>query len=177
MSLRDILLRLVCEAASFPDDSTFVCYLWVLQVSIRLQRDAKLSGQVPVIGTADRTMGPPMRNVLRKNAPGAPTVSLAFTVSLLTAVFLPDAGHLLETGHLLEKGHFFMAKATASDARPGTAADNAMPPARDPKLAVEEEYQMARRLNTVQSLELFIARHPDDPLAARARADLRLLTR
>jgi hypothetical protein len=171
MSLRDILLRLVGEAASFPGDSTFVCYLWALQVSIRLQRDAKLSGQVPMIGTTDRTMGPTMRTVLRKNAPGASTVSLAFTIALLTAIFLPD------TSHLLEKGHFFMAKATASDARPGTAKDNTTPPARDPKLAVEEEYQMARRLNTVQSLELFIARHPDDPLAARARADLRLLPR
>ena len=70
-----------------------------------------------------------------------------------------------------------MAKAIASDAMPGTAAANTMPPARDPQLAVEEEYQMARRLNTVQSLELFIARHPDDPLAARARADLRSLSR
>ena len=96
----------------------------------------------------------------------------AFTISLLTATtILPD------TGHLLQKGHFFMAKAIASDAKPGTATKKATPPARDPKLAVEEEYQMARRLNTVQSLELFIARHPDDPLAARARADLGLLSR
>jgi len=68
-----------------------------------------------------------------------------------------------------------MAKAIASDAKLGKAAT--MPPARDPKLAVEEEYQIARRLNTVQSLELFIARHPDDPLAAKARADLRALSR
>lgn len=47
-----------------------------------------------------------------------------------------------------------MAKAIASDAKPGAAAENAPPLARDPKLAVEEEYQLARRLNTVQSLEL-----------------------
>jgi hypothetical protein len=86
-------------------------------------------------------------------------------------MFLPDAGHLLQ------KGHLSMTKAIASDAKPGTAADKTTPPARDPKLAVEEEYQIARRLNTVQSLELFIARHPDDPLAARARADLRSLSR
>jgi hypothetical protein len=71
-----------------------------------------------------------------------------------------------------------MAKAIASDAKPDSAAPaKAMPPARDPKLAVEEEYQMARRQNSVQALELFIARHPDDPLAARARADLRSLSR
>jgi hypothetical protein len=96
----------------------------------------------------------------------------AFTISLLIAtIFLPVPGHLLQ------KGHFSMAKAIASDAKPGAAAENATPPARDPKLAVEEEYQLARRLNTVQSLELFIARHPDRPLAARARADLRSLSR
>jgi len=112
-----------------------------------------------------------MRRVFRINAaPRAFTVSLAFTISLLTvAVFLPDSDRLLQ------KGHFSMANAIASDAKPDTA--NTTPPARDPKLAVEEEYQMARRLNTVQSLELFIARHPDDPLAARARADLRSLSR
>ena len=70
-----------------------------------------------------------------------------------------------------------MAKAIASDAKPDMAPAKSMPPARDPRLAVDEEYQMARRLNTVQALELFIARHPDDPLAARARADLRSLSR
>jgi hypothetical protein len=70
-----------------------------------------------------------------------------------------------------------MAKAIASDAKPGTAAEKTTPLARDPRLAVEEEYQLARRVNTVQSLELFIARHPEDPLAAKARADLRQLSR
>ena len=96
----------------------------------------------------------------------------AFTISLLTAtILLPD------TGQLLQKGQFAMVKAIASDAKPAMATENAMAPARDPKHAVEEEYQMARRLNTVQSLELFIARHPDDPLAERARANLRLLSR
>jgi hypothetical protein len=51
------------------------------------------------------------------------------------------------------------------------------PPARDPRMAVEEEYQLARRQGTTQALELFIARHPDDPLTVKARADLRLLSR
>ena len=119
------------------------------------------------------TVGSTMRRVFRiKAAPGAFTVSLGFTIPLLTAAFfLPDSDRLLQRGHLS------MAKAIASDAKPDTAAANTMPPARDPKLAVEEEYQMARRLNTAQSLELFITRHPDDPLAARARADLRSLSR
>jgi len=53
--------------------------------------------------------------------------------------------------------------------------DNTTPPARDPKLAVEEEYQLARQKGTVQALELFIARHPEDPLAEKARGDLRQL--
>jgi hypothetical protein len=44
-------------------------------------------------------------------------------------------------------------------------------------MAVEEEYQLARRQGTTQALELFIARHPDDPLTVKARADLRLLSR
>jgi hypothetical protein len=113
-----------------------------------------------------------MRTVLRKNARARTfTVSLAFTISLLTAIFLWDMGHLLQ------KGHLSMTKAIARDAKPGTATDRTTPPARDPKLAAEEEYQMARRLNTVQSLERFIARHPDDPLAAKARGDLRLPSR
>ena len=113
-----------------------------------------------------------MRRVFRINAaPRAFTISLGFTIPLLTAAFLlPDSDRL-------QKGHFSMAKAIASDARPDTAAANTMPPARDPQLAVEEEYQMARRQNTVQALELFIARHPDNPLAAKARADLRSLSR
>jgi hypothetical protein len=51
------------------------------------------------------------------------------------------------------------------------------PPARDPKIAVEEEYQLARQRGTAQALELFISRHPDDPLADKARADLKSLSR
>ena len=51
------------------------------------------------------------------------------------------------------------------------------PPARDPNIAVEEEYQLARQRGTAEALELFIARHPDSPLAAKARADLRQIPR
>ena len=111
--------------------------------------------------------------VFRMNAtPKAFTICLAFTISLpIVAVVLPDPDRLLQ------KGHLSMAKAIASDAKPDTATANTMPPARDPRLAMEEEYQLARRQNTVQALELFIARHPDDPLAAKARADLRSLSR
>jgi hypothetical protein len=136
-------------------------HIQVILVSIKLQRDAKTAW-----------MGSTMRRVSRSDAaPRAFTVSLGLTIPLLAvAIFLADSDRL-------QKGHLSMAKAIASDAKPDTAAANTMPPARDPQLAVEEEYQMARRKNTVQALELFIARHPDNPLAAKARADLRSLSR
>jgi len=51
------------------------------------------------------------------------------------------------------------------------------PPARDPEIAVKEEYQIARRLGTAEALELFIARHPEGPFADQARADLRRIRR
>ncbi|WP_314955532.1 hypothetical protein [Bradyrhizobium cosmicum] len=52
-----------------------------------------------------------------------------------------------------------------------------VPPARDPSVAVAEEYEGARRKDTVEAYELFIARHGDDPLAAKARDDLKRLSR
>ncbi|MCP3477082.1 hypothetical protein NLM33_43785 [Bradyrhizobium sp. CCGUVB1N3] len=52
-----------------------------------------------------------------------------------------------------------------------------LPPPRDPSIAVAEEYELARRKGTAEALELFIARHGDDPLAEKARADLRRLPR
>jgi hypothetical protein len=51
------------------------------------------------------------------------------------------------------------------------------PPARDPDIAVEEEYQIARRRGTAEALKLFIARHPDGRFADQARAELRRITR
>ncbi|UWU66972.1 hypothetical protein [Bradyrhizobium sp. NC92] len=50
-----------------------------------------------------------------------------------------------------------------------------MPMARDPAAAVAEEYKAARRKGTRQALELFIARHGNDPLAEQARAKLKRL--
>ncbi|RTE95268.1 hypothetical protein D6B98_04660 [Bradyrhizobium sp. LVM 105] len=52
-----------------------------------------------------------------------------------------------------------------------------MPMARDPAVAVAEEYEAAHRKGTREALELFIARHPDDPLAAQARVELKRLSR
>jgi hypothetical protein len=52
-----------------------------------------------------------------------------------------------------------------------------MPMARDPTVAVAEEYEAARRTRTREAFELFIARHGDDPLAEQARAELKRLSR
>ena len=52
-----------------------------------------------------------------------------------------------------------------------------MPMARDPSVAVTEEYEAARRQGTREAFELFIACHSDDPLAEQARAELKRLSR
>jgi hypothetical protein len=48
---------------------------------------------------------------------------------------------------------------------------------RDPEIAVREEYDMAVAAGTRQSLELFIARHADHPLAKDAKARLDALAK
>lgn len=70
-----------------------------------------------------------------------------------------------------------MSKIAAAEETPKTVRENTTPLARDPKIAVEEEYRIALRHGTAAALQLFIARHPDDPLAEKARADLRRLPR
>jgi hypothetical protein len=96
----------------------------------------------------------------------------AIAVALLTAIILPS-----DPDQLLRERRFLMTKIAAADETQNNIRDRTTPPARDPKIAVEEEYQMARRQGTAQALELFIARHADDPLAEKARADLRRLSR
>ena len=52
-----------------------------------------------------------------------------------------------------------------------------VPPARDPAATVTREYETARQKGTREAYELFIARHSDDPLADKARAELKRLSR
>jgi hypothetical protein len=52
---------------------------------------------------------------------------------------------------------------------PGAGPARTTPGARDPKIAVVEEFELARNHGTTEALDLFILRHPDDPLAERAR--------
>ncbi|MHC4052583.1 hypothetical protein RAD04_22100 [Bradyrhizobium sp. 25ACV] len=67
-------------------------------------------------------------------------------------------------------------RAKAHDNGSGGRAPS-MPMARDPATATAEEYEAARRKGTREALELFIARHGDDPLAEQARAELKRLSR
>lgn len=70
-----------------------------------------------------------------------------------------------------------MSKPAKADEKPPASPERAMPPARNPEIAVEEEYEIARRRGTTEALELFIARHPDSALAERARTKLERIKR
>ena len=83
----------------------------------------------------------------------------------------------LDPNHFLQEGSISMAKNASADEMRKANRDNTTPPARDPEIAVAEEYQAARQRGTPQALELFLARHPDSAYAEKARADLRLLSR
>ena len=63
--------------------------------------------------------------------------------------------------------------AAAGEAPEGTGGIMARPS--DPEKAVQAEYENLKAKGTREALELFIARHPDHPLADRARADLKRL--
>ncbi|MCJ8051871.1 hypothetical protein GB928_003185 [Shinella curvata] len=45
----------------------------------------------------------------------------------------------------------------------------------DPEEAVKSEYEALKGRGTREALELFIARHPDHPLAAKAKEELQRL--
>jgi hypothetical protein len=91
---------------------------------------------------------------------------------LLATIVLP-----IVPDDLLREGRLSMTKiATAAESQK-PVPQTTTPPARDPRIAVEEEYQIARLRGTAQALELFIQRHSDDPLAEKALADLRRMSR
>lgn len=71
----------------------------------------------------------------------------------------------------LEREIAMIRKASADTDKVGRS----VPKARDPAMAVAEEYEAARKKGTVEALMLFIERHPEGPLAEKARADLRRL--
>lgn len=90
-------------------------------------------------------------------------------------VALSGSGHLPFGGLPVMVGK---ANADESGKQGGTAGRApSLPMARDPSAAVAEEYESARRKGTREAFELFIARHGDDPLTERARAELKQLAR
>jgi len=86
-------------------------------------------------------------------------------------VVLADPEYLI-----LERQPVMTRKAAADDASKTVRSPPAAP-ARDPAIAVAEEYELARQKGTAEAFELFIARHGDDPLAEKARAELKRLSR
>lgn len=66
------------------------------------------------------------------------------------------------------------AAAAAPPAQPSGAGRMAEPeiaPARDGDVAIREELCAARKAGTLAAYDLFIARHPDHPLARTAREE------
>ncbi len=84
---------------------------------------------------------------------------------------------LVIVDQLLPEEHPIMAQKAEADETGKQTPARSVPPARDPSIAVAEEYELARRKGTAEAFELFIARHSDDPLAEKARAELKRLSR
>ncbi|WP_424578057.1 hypothetical protein [Bradyrhizobium sp. USDA 326] len=80
-------------------------------------------------------------------------------------------------GHITLGGLPVMVQNANADDNGKAARAPSMPMARDPAVAVAEEYEAARRKGTREAFELFIARHGDDPSAEQARAELKRLSR
>jgi hypothetical protein len=92
-------------------------------------------------------------------------------LAILLALSLPVPSRILPGGDIL-----MSSKAKAGEP-PAVRPERSMPPARNPDVAVAEEYEIARRSGTPEAFELFIARHPDSALADRARSELRQMKR
>ncbi|MBR0823534.1 hypothetical protein [Bradyrhizobium liaoningense] len=97
---------------------------------------------------------------------------LCLALGVLGVLILPPSLDL----RFLEKQPVMGGEATADEIDKAERAPS-LPPPRNPSVAVVEEYELARRKGTAEALELFIARHGDDPLAEKARADLQRLSR
>ena len=106
---------------------------------------------------------------LARNLGNRRIVLVALLILPVMATFDPD--------HLLLERSNAMAKNASADEIGKAARGKTTPPARDPEVAVAEEYQAARQRGTAQALELFIARHPDSAYAEKARAELRQMLR
>jgi hypothetical protein len=66
------------------------------------------------------------------------------------------------------------ADAAVTKPHPGRSTDQPHP--RDGNVAIREELDAARRVRTRAAYDLFLARHPDHPLAATARQERAAIT-
>jgi len=81
--------------------------------------------------------------------------------ALLAAEFAGTMGFDRQTQTPAERMH--------SDDQSQQAPQRTVPLPRDPKVAVAEEFEIIKRRGTREAFDLFIARHPESPLAAEAR--------
>jgi len=70
-----------------------------------------------------------------------------------------------------------LALAAAAGAWGAPMAEPPIAPARDGDIAIRQELDAARKAGNVAAYDLFIARHPDHPLAAVARRERERLIR
>ena len=54
---------------------------------------------------------------------------------------------------------------------PSESKQVSLPRARDGNVAIRQELEAARRAGTIEAYDLFLARHPDHPLAEQARRE------
>jgi len=80
----------------------------------------------------------------------------------------------MDRRHLLAAALVALAVGTGSNAA-HKGGGPGMRPARDGNIAIQQELDAARRAGTLAEYDLFIARHPQHPLATIARAERRRL--
>lgn len=85
---------------------------------------------------------------MKKTRPGTVVIPVVFTAASLLSMPLTLANQTGEAPEMMDK-----------------------PP--DPEKAVASEYAEIKRRGTVEAFELFVARHPDHPLADDARRNLK----
>ena len=78
---------------------------------------------------------------------------------------------ILTSGCAGTAGHQEETKMVVTTAAKQPEPSRTVPPARDPQIAVEEEYAAAQAKATVEAWDLFLARHGDNRLAVAAREE------
>ena len=96
------------------------------------------------------------------SAQSRPLLGLAYTLLVICAV----------CPKILAQKETYVETTSVSKA---VKKEEPMQNARDPDIAIKEEYGAAIKVGTVKALNLFVARHPESPLADRAQRALKLL--